>query len=287
MKLPLAGYIRLLRLDKPIGIYLLLWPTLWGLLLATEGSPPLSLLLIFTLGTVLMRSAGCAINDFADRYIDGSVARTAHRPLATGEVTPREALLLAALLALLALLLIQPLNQLTLLLSLPAVVVATLYPFTKRFTSMPQAVLGIAFAMGVPMSFAAAQDRVPPESWWLFAAVVCWAIAYDTMYAMTDRADDLKIGVKSSAILFGRWDRLAVGLFQGLTYCALLMSAILFHRSNLYFVILTLLSLGFFGYQQWLIRHRDPAACFQAFLNNHYYGLGVLLALLWDLRSGA
>lgn len=233
-----------------------------------------------------MRSAGCAMNDFADRHIDGSVERTVARPLATGELQPLEAVALFIGLSLAAFALVWQLNQLTIWLSLPAVLLAGLYPFTKRFTYMPQAVLGVAFAMAVPMAFAATLNSVPLAAWWLFAAVVAWAIAYDTMYAMADRPDDLKIGVKSSAILFGRYDRLLVGLFQVLVWGLLTLSGALFGATPLYFMALMLLSLSLFGYQQWLIRQRERAACLRAFLNNHYYGLGVTLVIVADYSLG-
>lgn len=278
----LKEYSRLVRLDRPIGIYLVLWPTLWGLWIAADGIPNPLVLIVFVAGVVLMRSAGCAINDFADRKIDPHVERTAQRPLAAGTVTPKEALWIFAILSLIAFVLVLQLNRLTILLSIPAVILAGSYPFTKRFTHLPQAYLGIAFGWAVPMSFAAVTGAVPAHSWWLFLAVVLWALAYDTMYAMTDREDDLKIGVKSTAILFGRWDRLMVGLFQlGMTATLWIVG----QQSGLtvlYLYGLLLLSALFWGYQQWLIRHRDPQRCFQAFLNNHYFGLLLFLLIAAD-----
>ena len=278
----LQEYSRLVRLDRPIGIYLVLWPTLWALWIAAEGIPSPLVLIVFVAGVVLMRSAGCAINDFADRKIDPHVERTAQRPLAAGTVTPKEALWIFAILSLIAFVLVIQLNWLTIMLSIPAVILAGSYPFTKRFTHLPQAYLGIAFGWAVPMSFAAVTGEVPTHSWWLFLAVVLWALAYDTMYAMTDREDDLKIGVKSTAILFGRRDRLMVGMFQLGVTASLWIAGQRSGLSELYLYGLLPLSAIFWGYQQWLIRDRDPQRCFQAFLNNHYFGLLVFLLIAAD-----
>jgi 4-hydroxybenzoate polyprenyltransferase len=210
----LEAYWHLVRADRPIGIYLLLWPALWALWIAAAGVPPWWILLVFVVGTALMRSAGCAINDYADRGIDGQVERTAQRPLATGRVTPAEAVAVFVVLALIAFALVLTLNAKTIAHSFVAAGLAALYPFTKRFTHMPQLFLGLAFGWAVPMAFAAVQGEIPPVAWVLFAATVIWALVYDTMYAMVDREDDLAIGVKSSAILFGRYDRLVIGLLQ-------------------------------------------------------------------------
>jgi len=278
----LKEYGRLVRLDRPIGIYLVLWPTLWALWIAAEGTPHPLVLTIFVAGVVLMRSAGCAINDFADRKIDPHVERTAQRPLAAGTVTPKEALWLFSILSLIAFVLVIQLNQLTILLSIPAVILAGSYPFTKRYTHLPQAYLGIAFGWAVPMSFAAVTGGVPTSSWWLFLAVVLWALAYDTMYAMTDRDDDLKIGVKSTAILFGRWDRMMVGVFQCGVSISLYIAGIKLGLTALYLYGVIMISVGFWGYQQWLIRERDRQRCFQAFLNNHYYGLLIFILIASD-----
>lgn len=266
----------------------MLWPTLWALWIAAEGIPNPLILIIFVAGVVLMRSAGCAINDFADRKIDLHVTRTAQRPLVAGTVSAREAVWIFVILSLIAFVLVLQLNLLTILLSIPAVVLAGSYPFTKRFTHLPQAYLGIAFGWAVPMSFAAVTFDVPASSWWLFLAVVLWALAYDTMYAMTDREDDLKIGVKSTAILFGHWDRLMVGLFQLGVTVALWISGQVSGLSELYLYGLLIISALFWGYQQWLIRERDPQRCFQAFLNNHYYGLMIFLLIVVEylLSSG-
>ncbi len=277
----LHNYIRLVRLDRPIGIYLVLWPTLWALWLAADGVPEPKVLLVFLAGVVLMRSAGCAINDYADRHIDGHVARTRERPLATGSVTPREALAVFAVLSLLAFALVLLLNTLTIALSFGALLLAASYPFMKRFTHLPQAYLGAAFGWAVPMAFAAVSGEVPHASWLLFLATLLWALAYDTMYAMADREDDLKIGVKSSAILFGRYDRLIIALLQLLTLGLLLLAGLSFDLGLYYYLGLAASALTNL-YQQWMIRGREPMICFRAFLNNHYFGLLVFLGLALD-----
>ncbi len=277
----LHNYIRLVRLDRPIGIYLVLWPTLWALWLAADGVPEPKVLLVFLAGVVLMRSAGCAINDYADRHIDGHVARTRERPLATGSVTPREALAVFAVLSLLAFALVLLLNTLTIALSFGALLLAASYPFMKRFTHLPQAYLGAAFGWAVPMAFAAVSGEVPHASWLLFLATLLWALAYDTMYAMADREDDLKIGVKSSAILFGRYDRLIIALLQLLTLGLLLLAGLSFDLGLYYYLGLAAAALTNL-YQQWMIRGREPMICFRAFLNNHYFGLLVFLGLALD-----
>lgn len=277
----LGHYWRLIRADRPIGIYLLLWPALWALWIAGEGQPDAWVVLIFVLGTALMRSAGCAINDYADRHFDGQVARTCERPLATGAIGPREALAVFAVLSLVAFGLVLTLNWLTIANSFVAVALAALYPFTKRYTHMPQVFLGAAFGWAVPMAFTALQGGIPAVAWVLFAATVLWALIYDTMYAMVDREDDLKVGIKSTAILFGRFDRLVIGGLQ------LLMLALLWWVGELagrgpYFDGGLAVAAVLFGYQQWLIRERDPAACFRAFLNNHYLGMCLFIALALD-----
>jgi 4-hydroxybenzoate polyprenyltransferase len=277
----LGHYYRLVRLDRPIGIYLLLWPALWALWIAAEGVPPWWILAIFVVGTVLMRSAGCAINDFADRGIDGDVERTQGRPLATGAINPAEAVAVFLVLSLLAFGLVLFLNPLTIAHAFVALALATLYPFTKRYTHMPQFFLGLAFGWAVPMAFAAVQGQIPPVAWVLLAATLCWALAYDTIYAMVDRDDDVRIGVKSTAILFGRLDRLAVGLFQLLV---LLLLGVVGRASGLgaVFYLGLVLAAGLFGYQQRLIRGRERDACFRAFLNNHWFGLLVFAAIALD-----
>ncbi|HRP77030.1 MAG TPA: 4-hydroxybenzoate octaprenyltransferase, partial [Rhodocyclaceae bacterium] len=256
-------YLRLMRLDRPIGILLLLWPTLWGLWIAADGVPPAYVLAAFVAGTVLMRSAGCVINDFADRNFDGFVERTRARPLATGTVTPQEALLLAATLALLALLLVLPLDRLVLWLSIPAVLLAASYPFTKRFLAIPQAYLGIAFGFGIPMGFAAVHGSVPGVAWLMLIANVFWAMAYDTEYAMVDRPDDLKIGIKSAAITFGRFDVAAVMSCYAITLCLLALVGHLSGLGAFYYLGLALAALiALYHYS--LIRDRDRPRCFKA-----------------------
>jgi len=277
----LIEYIRLTRLDRPIGIYLVLWPMLWALLVAGQGSPDPFVVFVFLAGVVLMRSAGCAINDFADRHIDGHVWRTDARPLARKAIRPGEAVGVFVVLSLIAFALVLTMNWLTILLSIPGAFLAGSYPFTKRITHLPQAYLGVAFGWAVPMSFAAQTGEVPAASWLFFLTVVFWALAYDTMYAMADREDDLKIGVKSSAILFGRYDRLAVAVFQLLVLLTLTLAGLSFELGPYYFAGLAA-GTGFFVYQHYLIRDRDPKRCFRAFLNNHYFGLTVFVGLALD-----
>ena len=276
-------WARLMRLDKPVGIYLLLWPTLWALWFAAGGLPPLKLLAIFVAGTVLMRSAGCVINDLADRRFDGHVERTRQRPLASGRATPAEALILFLVLGLVSLAVAAPLNAAALWLTVPAIALAASYPFAKRFHSLPQAHLGIAFSWGIPMASAAVSGAVDwPISTLLMAANLCWVIAYDTLYAMVDRDDDLRIGVKSSAILFGRFDRAIVGLLQAV---ALLLLALAGWRVLLgwqYYAGL-LLAAVFAAHQLWQVRHRERAACFAAFLGNNRIGALVFLGLALSL----
>jgi 4-hydroxybenzoate polyprenyltransferase len=274
-------YFKLVRLDKPIGILLLLWPTLWGLWLAAEGLPDLMILTIFVLGTILMRSAGCAINDFADRRIDPHVERTQYRPLAVGLVRPKEAVLVAAVLSFVAFLLILPLNLMTILLSVCALFLAASYPFTKRFFVMPQAYLGMAFSFGIPMAFAAQTNSLPPIIWLLMLANLCWVIAYDTEYAMVDRADDLKIGVKTSAITFGRFDVVGVMLCYAVFLGILVYVGVLLDR-GVWFYCALLVALGLVIYQYYLVREREPTRCFQAFLHNNWIGAAVFAGILLD-----
>lgn len=277
----LIAYAKLIRLDKPIGILLLLWPTLWGLWLAAGGLPDLLILAIFVMGTVLMRSAGCAINDFADRRIDPHVERTRNRPLATGMATPKEAVLLAAGLSFCAFLLVLPLNQLTLLLSVCALFLAGTYPFTKRFFVMPQAYLGIAFSFGIPMAFAAQIGELPAVVWMLLIANLCWVIAYDTEYAMVDRADDLKIGIKTSAITLGRFDVAGIMLCHAVFLGMMAYAGWLLQRGAPYYLAL-IVALGLVIYQYFLIRDRDPARCFRAFLHNNWVGAMVFVGIVLD-----
>ena len=265
-------YLSLIRFDRPIGTLLLLWPTLTALWIASGGVPTSALLFIFVLGTFLTRSAGCVVNDVADRGFDGQVLRTRDRPLVTGAVGRGEALLLAAGLALAAFVLVLFTNYLTILLSLLAAALASTYPLVKRVSHLPQLVLGVAFSWGIPMSFAAARNHLPAELWLLFIANLLWTVAYDTQYAMVDRDDDLKVGIKSTAILFGDLDRAMIGTLQIMSLFALLLAGLRFELGG-YFYLALLLAAALFGYQHVLIRERARDGCFRAFLNNHYVGL--------------
>ena len=275
----ISAYIQLTRLDKPIGIYLLLWPTLWALIIAGQGVPALHIIAIFVAGVVLMRSAGCVINDYADRKVDGAVKRTRQRPLVSGQATEKEALQLFGLLVSLSFVLVLFLNWQTIALSFVAVALAFCYPFMKRYTHMPQAVLGAAFGWAIPMAFMAVNETLPLVAWVLFAANVVWTVAYDSMYAMVDREDDLKVGIKSSAILFGRYDRLIIGILQLATLGLLTWVGMLINASWVVYLAL-LVCASLFAYQQVRIRHRDRQACFQSFLDNHYIGLAFAVGLL-------
>jgi 4-hydroxybenzoate polyprenyltransferase len=279
-------YEKLMRLDKPIGILLLLWPTLWGLWLAAEGVPRLDILLIFVLGTVLMRSAGCVVNDYADRDFDGHVKRTRHRPLAVGTVSTREALLLAAGLSLVAFLLIQPLNRLTIELSFVALFLAVSYPFTKRFFAMPQAYLGIAFSFGIPMAFAAQTGEVPFIAWFLMGANLLWVIAYDTEYAMVDKVDDLRIGIKTSAITFGRFDVVGVMLCHVAFLGGMVTIGLMQNLGVVYYIGLAA-ALGLILYQYGLIHDRDRTRCFKAFLHNNWVGATIFAGIALDYLARA
>ena len=269
-------YEKLMRLDKPIGILLLLWPTLWAIWIASAGHPNWIILWIFVMGTVLMRSAGCVINDYADADFDPHVERTKNRPLAAGKISKKEALMLAAGLSLLAFLLILRLNKLTIILSFGALFLAASYPFTKRFLAIPQAYLGIAFGFGIPMAFAAHMGTVPAFAWAMLVANLFWAIAYDTQYAMIDREDDLKIGLKSSAITFGKFDVAAIMIAYA---CMLaILTAVGMHlRMGLLYYGGLLAALGIMGYHYQLIKHRERDKCFKAFLHNNWVG-GVIFA---------
>lgn len=278
----LGHYARLVRLDRPIGIYLLLWPTLWGLWLSAKGMPDIKILIIFVLGVIFMRSAGCAINDYADRDIDPHVERTKDRPLAAGHITAKEALLVFGLLCLASFILVLQLNLNTILLSLVGVALAASYPFMKRYHHLPQVHLGAAFSWGIPMAHVAIHNTMPPLYIWLvYIANLLWTTAYDTMYAMSDREDDLKIGVKSSAILFGAADRMIVAVLQLLTLVLLLLIGVLAQLGGWYFLGI-LLAFCLVFYQQWLIRDRERLPCFKAFLNNHYFGMVVFIGLMLD-----
>lgn len=269
---------RLMRVEKPIGTYLLLWPAYWALWIAAEGIPSYDILFIFTLGVFLTRSAGCVINDYADRKIDGHVKRTAMRPIPAGLVTPKEALILFAALMLCAFVLVLFTNLTTIMLSVGGLVLAACYPFMKRYTHLPQAVLGAAFAWSIPMAFTAVTETVPAYAWLIYIATILWTIAYDTMYAMVDRDDDLRIGVKSTAILFGDADKLIIGILQVSTLITLALVGKQVDLGWAYYVGL-LCAGGFFIYQQFIIRHREREACFKAFLNNHYAGLVIFIGL--------
>jgi 4-hydroxybenzoate polyprenyltransferase len=283
-----SAYARLIRLDKPIGTLLLLWPTLSALWIAAAGRPPWHLVLIFTLGTTLMRSAGCAVNDWADRRFDAHVTRTAARPLATGEIAAWEALVVAAVLAFAAFLLILPINATTILLSLPAPVIAFVYPFFKRFFALPQAFLGIAFSFGIPMAFAAAQDAVPMLAWWLLVLNLFWVVAYDTEYAMVDRDDDLRLGLKTSAIAFGRFDIAAVLACYAIYLGGMAAVGVALGFGALYFAGLVA-ALGCAAWHARLIRSRARDGCFAAFLHNHWLGFAVFVGVVADhaARAGA
>ncbi len=281
----LVQYAQLMRLDRPIGILLLLWPTLWALWIAGAGWPSLQVLLVFVAGVVLMRSAGCVINDYADRGFDPHVERTSNRPIAAGRVTPREALVVFTLLCLLAFALVLSMNRLTVLLSVPAVLLAATYPFVKRYTYLPQFYLGAAFGWAVPMAFTAQTETIPTVAWLLFLATLLWAVAYDTMYAMVDREDDLKIGVKSTAILFGNLDRTMIGVFQVLVLADLVLIGGLLGL-GLYFYLGLLAATGLAIYQQHLIKDRKLSRCFKAFLNNNWFGAAVFAGIFADYLGG-
>lgn len=275
----LKNYGRLIRFERPIGTLLLLWPTYWALWIAAQGFPGWKLLIIFSLGTFLMRSAGCAINDIADRRVDGHVERTKLRPLATGVISVKEALAVFGGLVFVAFILVLQLNNLTILFSGVAVLLAATYPFMKRYHHWPQVYLGLAFAWGIPMAFTAINNQAPPlVAWLLLAANVAWTTAYDTMYAMCDREDDLKIGVKSTAIIFGKYDRLIVGCLQLATLVLLAWVAYL-AQLGLWFWLSLIIAAGFFVYQQYLIRNRDRWLSLRAFLNNNWVGLVVFIGI--------
>jgi len=278
----LRAYARLIRLDKPIGTLLLLWPTWWALWLASGGFPDLQVLIIFTLGTFLMRSAGCAVNDYADQDFDRDVLRTQHRPVTSGQISGKEAVGIAIILALLAFALIQPLNFLTKELSVFAVLIAAVYPFTKRFFAIPQAVLGVAFGFGIPMAYAAVIGFIPLEAWILFIGNIFWAIAYDTAYAMVDREDDIRIGIKTSAITFGRFDVAAIAICYGVLLISQIIIARLAHLSP-YFWLGWGAALLCALYHVTLVSTRSRENCFKAFLHNNWLGgflfLGIVLGL--------
>ncbi|WP_032092455.1 MULTISPECIES: 4-hydroxybenzoate octaprenyltransferase [Pasteurellaceae] len=278
-KSKLTAYAQLMRLDKPIGTLLLLWPTLWALFLAAKSLPDLSVLLIFILGVIFMRAAGCVINDYADRHIDGQVKRTSQRPLATGSATPQEAKMLFILLVLCAFVLVLFLNYYAIALSVIAVLLAFIYPFMKRYTHLPQFFLGAAFGWSIPMAYGAVLERLPAECWLLFIANLAWTVAYDTQYAMVDRDDDLRIGVKSTAILFAQYDNKIIALLQFIALSALIAVGYLAGLAQGYFILLFFAAL-FFIYQCKLTKNRTREDCFKAFLNNNYFGMTVFIAVL-------
>jgi len=277
-KAQLHQYALLMRLHRPIGILLLLWPTLWALWIAGDGYPDLLITIVFIFGVILMRSAGCVINDYADRHIDPHVLRTSDRPLAAGRVTEGEALILFIILCLIAFGLVLLMNWLTIALSVIAALLAASYPFMKRYTHWPQVFLGIAFGFSIPMAFAAQTGTVPILAWWLFFINVLWTVAYDTMYAMADREEDLKIGVKSTAILFGKADKAIIAILQ-IAVLVLLFWIGQKNNFNQFYFIGLLIAASLIIYQQWLIKDREAERCFQAFLNNNWFGAAIFLGI--------
>lgn len=281
MKFRQNSWIRLMRFDKPIGVYLLLWPTYWGLWFASSGRPSLKNFLIFTIGVLVMRAAGCVINDYADRHVDGEVARTKHRPIPAGEIAPKSALVLFSALLFVALILVIQTNLLTMILAVIGACLALIYPFLKRLTHLPQLGLGLAWSWTVPMAFAAEQQALPAGLWLISAAIVLWTVAFDTYYAMVDREDDLKIGVKSTAILFGKQDLLIIAILQISTLVLLYLAGNYFNRSGMYDLGLVI-SAGYFIVQHFQARSRESEGCFKAFLNNHRVGMVVFIGLALD-----
>lgn len=280
----LDAYERLIRLDKPIGTLLLLWPTLSALWIASTGRPTLTHIVVFVMGTLLMRSAGCAINDWADRKFDPHVKRTAERPLAAGEIAPWEALMVAGVLAFFAFLLVLLTNRTTILMSLPALLIAIVYPFTKRFFALPQAFLGLAFSFGIPMAFAAVFDESVPLAWWLLGINFFWVIAYDTEYAMVDRDDDVRLGLRTSAIFFGRYEVIAVMVCYAIYIAGMTWIGHVRHFGAMYFAgLLAAALIAIWHY--FMIRGRTREGCFRAFLHNHWLGLAVFLGVVADFTT--
>ncbi|MEJ6613017.1 MAG: 4-hydroxybenzoate octaprenyltransferase [Porticoccus sp.] len=284
LKQQLLVFLRLMRFNRPAGTVLLLWPTLWALWLSSGGPPTLKNFIIFTFGVVLMRAAGCVINDVADRKIDGHIERTRDRPIPCGFVSIKAALVVFFMLCAGALALVMLTNNLTLKLSCIGIILATSYPFMKRYTHLPQVFLGTAFAWSVPMVFAAVTNRIDNVLWWLYSAVVIWTIAYDTFYAMVDRADDLKIGVKSTAILFGKMDRAITACLQGTVLGLLTITGVLFERGEWFYCSL-IAAAALFIYQQYIIRNSEKNECFKAFLNNNYVGAVIFIGLALDYQA--
>ena len=276
------AYFRLMRLNKPIGIYLLLWPTYWALFLSAEGWPDIDLLIIFTFGVIITRSAGCVINDYADREIDKHIARTRDRPITAGEISPKAALLLFFALGLVAFALVLLTNTLTIKISFIALALAVLYPFTKRWTNLPQLILGLAFAMSVPMAFSAQTGTVPASAGWIFLATVLWTLIYDTFYGMADRDEDLKIGVKSTAILFAKYDQIFITLLQILLMIVFIKIGNLFDLGAFYDISLIIILL-FMIYHQFLIKKRQKMDYFKAFINNHFIGMTVFFGIFLSI----
>ncbi|MBE8597166.1 4-hydroxybenzoate octaprenyltransferase [Xenorhabdus sp. BG5] len=275
------AYCRLMRIDKPIGTLLLLWPTYWALWIAAKGMPDLQIGLVFTLGVFFMRAAGCCINDFADRKFDGYVERTKSRPLPSGDITEKESKILFATLVLISFALVLTLNKMTIALSVVGLALAWVYPFVKRVSHLPQVVLGAAYGWSIPMAFAAVSESLPLECWLLFLANIIWSVIYDTQYAMVDRDDDLKIGVKSTAVLFGRFDKLIIGILQFIMLGILVLVGGMVNLGGIYYWTV-LLATALFIYQQKLITNRKRSACFQAFMNNNYVGLVLFLGVFFS-----
>ncbi|AYA42208.1 p-hydroxybenzoate octaprenyltransferase [Xenorhabdus nematophila ATCC 19061] len=272
------AYCRLMRVNKPIGALLLLWPTYWALWIAAKGMPDLHVLLVFTIGVFSMRAAGCCINDFADRKFDGYVERTKSRPLPSGDITEKESKILFATLVFISFALVLTLNKMTMALSIVGLALAWIYPFVKRVSHLPQVVLGAAYGWSIPMAFAAVSESLPLECWLLFLANVIWSVIYDTQYAMVDRDDDLKIGVKSTAVLFGRFDKLIIGILQFIMLVILVSVGNMINLGGIYYWTI-LLAAALFIYQQKLIAGRERALCFQAFMNNNYVGIILFLGI--------
>ncbi len=276
---PYKAYFSLMRFDKPIGTLLLLWPTLWALWIAAQGFPGQKIFWVFVFGVIVMRAAGCVMNDFADREFDRQVKRTQNRPITTGKISGKSALLLFLGLCIIALLLVLCLNRLTVLLAIPAILLAIIYPFTKRFIKAPQCILSLAFSFGIPMAFAAVLNTVPEKAWLLFAANAAWVIGYDTMYAMIDKEDDIKLGIQSTAILFGNWE---VSIITGLNaiFIALWLTFADYLSFKPYFYVGVFLAMGVFCYQYMLYRSRLPVLCFKAFLSSHWVGFFIFTGII-------
>lgn len=287
IKLPLTErleqYYLLMRMDRPIGTYLLLWPAFWALWIAAEGIPPLSILIIFSLGVFVMRSAGCVINDYADRKIDCQIERTKNRPITSGKVSPNEALKLFSVGIMIAFVLVLFLNTYTIALSFAALILASVYPFMKRYTHYPQIVLGMAFSWSIPMAFAAQLNNIPDIAWLLYVVTILWIVAYDTMYAMADREEDLKLGLKSTAIIFADKDKLILATLQILFLSGMFLIAYLL-QAGIYFYLGIMAASLFSVYQQFLIHHREKKACFEAFLNNNWLGMMIFIGIFLNYQ---